>query len=275
MRPFLLCSIVALMLLSSLVPLANRHAEADHAVELYRSEQFDYFFFYDATTWEMVEQESEPGSDYVRFSDGDIWASYWAFDASGLTPEECLGGILDNFNDDPSILAYEELVGLNDPISTVHGGVTAEIALIVTVDGADGAFKLATYEACEEVVPGQTLLYTSVNVPATSFNEGRRFDQPWIEGYLPAHAAFDGSAPIRIFDSFGNAVGTIKAYANCPGPPNQMYGTARNFGDSVILELDPNGFFVSPSSGDVDLARVEWLHPAMPNTSPSYCGLMQ
>jgi hypothetical protein len=257
--------VVALVLLAMLVPLRAGTALAQDGVELYQSDAFDYFFFYDATIWELVDQASELETDYVLFSDGDIWVSYLALDAPGVSAGECLEGLLASFADDPSIESVEALTHEGGPPDIRDVGSVASVELVVTAEGSDGRFKLATYERCEELTPGVSLLYTSVNVPAASHNAGRRFETPWLQGYLPRDEWDDERAPVPVLTGSGEHSGSLQTTISCRDRPVEV--VARSFGGGGNFVIDPAGFVVVYDSGESLYVPVEWLAPELPATS--------
>jgi hypothetical protein len=241
-------------------PPARHLAVAQESVALYRSEVFDYFFFYDAAIWEIEEQASEPGSDFVRLTDGEVFVDYWAFDAPGMTAGECINTVVDALASEPSVIAVESLVNQGSPPHPQAFGALGSVQLVVTIEGADGRFKLATDERCEEIIPGQAFLYTSINVPAEVFNQTQSLDRtPWIKGFLPRDEQQEQTAPIPVLDASGSVRGTLAANPNCA--EGSLLGIARAVdGDFVI---DPLGFAAAYETGEtVSVTFDAWLFPS-------------
>jgi hypothetical protein len=271
-----LLAMVAILLLASPAvrnPLATPPiARAQEPVALYRSEVFDYFFFYDAAIWEIEEQASESGFEAVRFFDGEVFVDYRAFDAPGMTARDCLDQVLDGLANDPSVLEVEPLI---PDYQNFDYGIFASMKLVLTIDGDQGRFKLATDEQCEELDPGQTLLYRSINVPAEAYNEGRRFDRPWIAGYRPSdefpakegpNADHYAGTPVSVLNAGGAVLGTFTAGVFCA--PSEVDVVVRGLASTAGFTVDPSAFTFTYYTGEtVAPASASWLYPDVPPTS--------
>jgi hypothetical protein len=264
-------AVAAFVLLLLCGPFQFTGAAADHATELYRSEQYDFFFFYDASDWVVQDQFSEPGAEFVRFSDGTIVVDYWLFDAPDMTAGDCLKAMLDRLAAEPGIVAIESLESPPGLPQIQAFGDSAFTRLIVTLDPSDPRGKLASSERCERLAPGAPLLYTSINIPAREFNAGRNFDRslieltPWIKGYRPDYETYVPLADL--IDANGVVVGTLEANPVC-ADFDRIYGIARNLSPSDSLIVDPFGFFaVTLPDEQVEPVNIDWLYPtASPNT---------
>jgi hypothetical protein len=247
-------------------------AAAQDAIELYRAEQFDYYFFYEASGWQIDDQSSEDGSEFARFSNGEIYVDYWALDAPDTSPEACLDEILTFLNDDPAILEIEALSEEGGPPQITNNGTEAVTELVVTVEGEDGRFKLATRESCQALEPGQSVLYTSVNVPAAVWNETQWFDDPWLVGYLPSDEITGGNAPVPVPASSGDIRGTLDARLRCGESP--FFVIARSYGGGGNFVIDPASFaMVSDTGESIQATLEEWVYPDIPMDSSLVLGL--
>lgn len=282
MRTCLRSVVVMLTLVSTLFLSAGGDAAADHAIELYRSEQYDYYFFYDAALWTIVDESSEPGSELVIFSDGDVFFSSVAFDAPGVTPRECVESGLDQLAAEPAIVAVDSLSSppglpeVYDKPEDALGPPYSSVNLIVTLDESDERGKLATRVECEELVPGESLLYTVIHIPATLWNAGRHFSRPqvsgWlnsvVKGYRPSDEAWEGTRPVPLVNATGDVIGTLSANPQCVNSET-VYGVARNVDASADLVLDPRGFTAATDFDDsARVFHVEWLYPNGSADSP-------
>jgi hypothetical protein len=256
-------------------PRAGNIVLAQNAIELYRSEQVGWYFFYDAATWAIEEESAEPGSEFVRFSDGEVYVDYLTLDAPGTTPEQCVEEVLAVLSDDPTIIDVEALSDEPGP-PTISVDITrdeplfANTALVVTVDGDDGPFKLATLETCASVGDGQTLVYRSINVPAVAYNEGRQF----VKGESPeivSSVEFAGvlelgfvpvvPEPVLIEDVSGAVPGSLAGILECQALSGPLYIVAEGLRESdFVVNLDA---FVAydPELDETVSAPGRWLAP--------------
>lgn len=248
---------------------------ADHAIALYRSEQFDYYFFYDASTWEIVEQASAPGSDVVQLANADVNVEYEAFEAHGQTPTECVGAFLEGIDSVPSVTRVEHLAPGFGPPKIDESEVQASVDIVITVDDQDGRSKFAASFSCQELVAGESLLISSFVVSATYFNEKQEFSfaHPWIIAYVPNGEPWVSADPIPIVGP-GGVRGTLALSPQCasPGatqPSYAFYGVARNVTSSGTLIIDPLDFTNMSPTGDSVPVEVEWLYP-VDRSRPSF-----
>lgn len=271
---------VVASLLAGFVPSALPSIAAQQgSIEIYQAEQFDYFFFYDAARWQIADESSEEGSEFVRFSDGESYVDYRAYQSAVTDEESCLNDILDSLYESPSILEIVALTQDGGAPEIVNYGSGAQTELVVTVDGADGRFKLATRENCQELEPGQSVLYTSVNVPAALWNDKQWFETPWIIGFLPTDFSRDEGAPVAIPDFTGEVIGTLDAAFRCHW--DEFYVVARNIGGGANFVVSADAFAAAHADGDVAPASLTaWLYPEMPADrslalSPGEIGLFE
>jgi hypothetical protein len=244
---------------------------AQQAAALYRSEQYDWFFFYDASEWSIEEESSQSDSEVVRFSDGESVVTYSTFDAHGSTPRECVKEVVNTLSEDLSILDVAALSDVPGPPEIVGGDGSSFVytVLVVTADSEDGPSKLASVETCASVGDGRALVYRSINVPAATYNERQgRFDSPEIVSSVQFADLFDpGFAPtvpepVPIADANGVVIGSLAGRLECESPGPFLF-VATGLGESGFA-VDPDAFVVfDPGSVRVLSSTIEWLSPAI------------
>jgi hypothetical protein len=266
-----LALIAVLAAATALYPAANIRAQT-RSVDFYRSEQFDWYFFYDADQWQIEEQSSEPGHDDVRFSNGDTFVYYSTFDAAGMTPEDCVASVLTSLRDDQAVVDVTALSEEPGPPEIIGGDSSpAYTVLVVTADAGDGPFKFAVVETCASFDGGRTLVSRSIFEPAASYNEHpREFDSPEIVSSVDFGGAFDPGgvrvvpAPVSGADANGGA-GSLAALLDCesPGP---YYVIAQGLRGSFVINSD--GFVARyVDSKQIASSRIEWLYPDHPSSA--------
>ena len=273
-------AILAVLVPAALIPPAANGVVAQQAVELYQSEQFDWYFFFDASTWSIEDQASAPGSEQLRLSDGEVFMNYWAFAAPDLTTPECLRQVLIDLAADSSILEMQALTEEGGPpqireVNVADRQIDVAIAdLVVTVDGPDGQFKLATREECHRSATTGFLLYRSTNVPAALYNElGGFYLWPEIASSYWIEEMPDWRAPVPVSDGSGTVAGTLAAYFYC----NETFQVvARNTGGESTFVVEPDRFVAAyladPYVGELAGQSIrpelqEWMYPAIPDDS--------
>jgi hypothetical protein len=281
----LIAVVVAITVLGSLLTLAQPATAQSSNVQLYRSEQFGWFMFYDASVWQIEETSSEPGFDFVSFSDEEVLVEYYAFDAPGMTPGECVEAILNELYQNPAILEIQALSDEDEPPtvrdeSLVQGNadvgtelLIASTKLIVTVDGDSGPFKLVTGEECSPLDGESTLLYRSFKVPAPAWNAGRGFDEPVILLHMSANDLRENEPPARILDENGSLYGLLDLVYPCTvfGPLSSLshreyYVLARNVGAGGNFVIPPSAFVaIDQSTGEPGPFTFRgYVYPSMP-----------
>jgi hypothetical protein len=229
--------------------LAPLSVTAQRETGLYRADEFGIFFFYDASVWQIVDEETEPGSAYVSFSDGATVASYWAFDAPGMSAGNCLGLVLDGLAADSSVLAVEDLLPQGTPPEITDYETSASMEIVVTVDVDGAREKYASEERCQALTPGQSLLYRASSVPAAVFNEIQEFPSPWSIGVeFVVITGETGPVPIP------GAAGTLDAYLHCAESTFPV--VARTMSAAENFVIDPDGFWVAFEEGTIAPARL-------------------
>jgi hypothetical protein len=255
-------------------------ARAQESVALFESDQFDYFFFYDASQWQLVDQTSEPGSETVSFSDGQIAVDYWAFSAPGVSPQACLEFAVDALATEPSILAFEDLSEEGGPPDIGGSGTYAFVEIVATEDSADGRDKFLLDWSCNELVSGESLLFTMATLPAAVYNERPRFALPWIAGYQPLDEFDEDAAPVSIPAPDGAVQGTL-AVVGLPCVGDELLIVSRALGSGGNFVVDPSSFVAVHETGEVTtFASAEWLFPNIPPDSslamwPGELGLLK
>jgi hypothetical protein len=276
-RSLIASIVIAELLLVVVAGLAS--AQGHGSIDLYRSDQFDYYFFYDASRWQIVDQSSESESDFVRLSDGETTVDYWAFAATDTSPVDCLNDVLDEWETAPSIVEIEALFNQGGSPMVQGSDSLAVASLVVTVDGDDGRSKLAAFMRCEELDPGKTLLYTESDVPAALWNETQRYDRPWEAGYMPVDENRP-TAPVPIPTGNGQVQGSLKAELVCKlGGP--FFVVAENTAPEGTFHVDDTSFKGVYNTGEVVPATFNgWLYPQVtPNSGlalrPGEVGLFE
>lgn len=154
----LLVAMLGLLLTSAAVPAIARNVGAGYSVELYRSTRFeDYYFFYDSAHWTIVDQSSEPGSDWIRMTSAnrDIAAIYVTVEDPSLTPADCVNGFLQGITNDPALAAVENLTeaGVGGP-PEIHqdSDITASVQVVLTYDQGKEPTKFAGRARCADPI---------------------------------------------------------------------------------------------------------------------------
>ncbi len=256
-----------------------RPAAADPTVEMYRSERFGHLFFFDASVWEIVSQESDDDTDIVVLSDGDVFAVVYAIALPDTTPRECVQFILDDvWGDNDSVVDISAL-RVEGPPTITSTESWAFTDMLVTLEGEDGRSANAVEEHCWELVPGESLIYTSIVVPAAAWNAGRTFEQivdadgtgssvtPWLAFYKPGDEAIPGSSfgLHQVVDAAGEPLGEIGNVDRWCQTGPEAFALARAYASGPGLVLDPDAFVGVEQFGDDDRTvplDVAWMYPA-------------
>src|SRR5687768_12049146 len=80
-------TVLLLVLLAAMPVLA---AAQSAPIEVYRSPEFGYLFWWDASEWTIQEQETDAGSDWVQLANDDTVLDIEAFTAPGVSAQSCL-----------------------------------------------------------------------------------------------------------------------------------------------------------------------------------------
>lgn len=271
-------AIVLLGALAAGQPWTPNEAVAQSSIGLYRSEQFGWFFFYDAATWSVEEQSSAPGVDYVRLSDGDAVVAYRTMAAPTTTAESCLETVLATLAADPSIVGLDNLTEEGGPATVLYADDDFAVAqLVVTVDGPAGRFKFAALERCERIDDAETLLHESITVPATSYNAGRTLESPSLVSSLDRDDLAESGLPIPIVDETGATRGTLSAFLRCVD--RVFYVVAENAAGGSDFVVDPSAF-LAVSGETVEAVAAGDAYPTVPGGEalvirPGDVGLLQ
>lgn len=240
------------------------------SIDLYQSDQFDWYFFYDAGEWTIEAQSSPSGHDDVRFSNGDTVVYYSTFDAAGTTPEDCVASVLTSLRDAPAVVDVTALSEEPGPPEIIGGESSlAYTVLVVTADAGDGPFKLAAVETCASIDGGRTLISRSIYLPAASYNQHpREFDAPEILSSVDFGSVFDPGgvrvvpAAVPVANGNGGVTGSLAALLDCesPGP---YYIVAQGLSGTFVIHADD---FIARyvDSKQAAASRIEWLYPDNP-----------
>lgn len=280
----ILASLLALT--AALTPAITLRAAAQSTLDLYESTQFEYLFFFDPTLWTIEEEITDLETDYVFLANGETFVYYFAFEAPGVSTDDCLRDILDELTNDPEILSVEPLIPGDGDASDLEAAITSEatsstLYLVLTIDEDGEPYKLVTRETCYQIFPDESLLYVSTNLPAELYNdlggddpfgappaialslpnaEGRATDTTTGEVLLPAPGEPD--------DIDDLLTGSLEAHLYCAvdGPP-QLLILARALDDD--LTLDTGAFTATGDDGEeTTLTFGEWLYPDADPTVP-------
>jgi hypothetical protein len=256
---------------ASFEPARSTLAQSGPAYELFYSEQTHYFFFWDPEKWTLEDQASEQGEDWVRLANGEIMAQYSALIAPGVDYVDCLHAMIDQLENEPSVLAVEALSAEGAPPEIVMISPPAlEEAftkLVVTLANGSDRDKYAVRLGCGPIESGQSVINTSIFVPARIYNE--QHGLPLI--FLPAVATSQGfmqqaqnRGVVSIPADALSGEGTLSASAVCP--KSTVVGLASGAGQSDFV-VDPASFSAIGSSGtDIPVSLV-WSLPAQPANS--------
>ena len=279
-------ALIAMLTAAALFSSAASTRAQMQSIDLYRSEQFDWYFFYDAEQWQIEEQSSQPGRDDVRFSNGDTVVDYSTFDAAGTTPVDCVAYVLTSLRDDPAVVDVTALSEEPGPPEILGGdSALAYAVLVVTVDADDGPSKLAVVETCASFDGGRTLVSRSIFLPAASYNQHPwQFDAPEIVSSVDFGDVYSpGGVPVLtphvpVASSNGGAAGSLAVLLNCeaPGP---YYVLAQGLKGNLVIHPDD---FVARyvDSERIADSSIAWLYPTIPAShdlvlKPGEVGLFQ
>jgi hypothetical protein len=251
--------------------LAN--SAAAQSLEVYWSDQFDDLFFYDPAVWAVEEAWSDQESDYVVLSSGETYVYFLAMAAPDITPQSCLEDFLAEFAADPEIVAIAPLTGEGDepviePVIELEDG-GAVTRLLLTIDEAGDRYQLATEERCLQLVPGESVLYISNNVPAEVYNELGGVDPfgnvPALVLSGPDLIALPGQTAVGrvgVPAPDGTIIGTLEAHVHCvaDGPP-QLLVIADAVTATEPFTVDPDAFVLTTDTGKEQPAIFgDWLY---------------
>lgn len=261
------------------VPTASAQILHGNGIELYRSEGFGYLFWWDPASWALDERSAEPGFDHVRMSKDQTFVDFFGYAQPGITPRQCVEDVLARLVDNPSIVDVAPLApgSVTPHIFDINDLASTE--LVITVDGSEGIFKLATAEICLTLVPGESVLHVSLNISAAGWNIAESFDTEDLLWTLTLpHTAWalipndDGSVgtplgrhnPInatRLFDSAGEEIALLSPQWPCSS--DSMVIAAENSGSANFV-LDPLAVLFQNNAGQVARgAAATWLYPTM------------
>jgi hypothetical protein len=243
--------------------------DAQESIGSYHGDEHEFYFFYDAAMWELVEKTSEPGVDYVRLEAEQARLEYLAFDAPGMTVEECMIAGVQALADDPAILVMENLYSPGAPpegwiYGTPATRTFAGAELFLTVDMGGGPFSLAMAHQCRDLAPGQSLLHTTGTVPISPSSRSEAFDRlqaiqyPLIAGYPYDFGAHPQIGPIPVLDASGARMGTFVSRPGC-GDEETLVIAKRDAQGAPFI-IDPTAFTLIYESGESRPVQVDaWL----------------
>jgi hypothetical protein len=157
-------ALVATTVSAVLTPMQFASAQSEPPYGFFYSDQTGYFFFWKSSFATEEERSSEPGTDLIRLTDSGASLSYWAYQTRGETTTDCVRANIGSLEDVADIVAVEALAEDGGPPRIARGASD----MVVTSEGSE---KYAVRMECREIVPGQSMLFTTTIVPARVYNE--------------------------------------------------------------------------------------------------------
>lgn len=271
-------------------------------LDVYRSPQFGYLLWWDASEWTVEEESSESGLDWIEFSNDDTSAviDVWGFQDPGLTADACLADRLDEIASYPDATRIQER---GDPVT--RSGIARQ-ELLLGVDSGNGEVLIAARETCAVNARGSLVLVTSEWITLDAYNaivdagESDAYGSDallstiaiprWameqaadgaLQGVTPGAAAFARrTSPIFGPDGAETAVITIFSFSCVdPLPPfsalEREVAVIENTG-SANLVVAPDQFVTAEQDGDnwqtagsiVGPGFSRWVSPSVPADQP-------
>ena len=262
-RPAPFRAVASLMLIIAFAPLSVASAQSGVADELAYSDETGYFFFWDPALLSLVKESTEPGTDHWRFSDGEATVDVWAYAASGVTGEACVRDILARLTAYPATASLEALPAYGGGPPEIDGRI--RIDFVLTIDQPGGRDTYAAQALCQEVVPGESLAFVFVHMPARVYNE-RVLDLVEVFGadfllYANLHGATVQASEIEsvpIPDQDGTTAGTMRGFQSCS---SQVFDVLVRATDRSIV-VDPASLVaIDPDGVTLPLSAVAWSLP--------------
>src|SRR4051794_1129894 len=210
-------------------------AQTAQGYELFYSAQTGYFTLWNPLVYTIEDQSSGSDGDWIRLYDDQdgITGEFFAFLAPDLTTTDCVSTILDQLAAAPSAIAVEALTESGGPprvsqIDLYPYDVSSSV-VVLTTRGDNGPEKFAVQVGCRQIVPGESMLARTLQVPASVYNMNG-IDLFWQEldlGLFDQLSGEDRTIPIP--GAGGEVAGTIATLQSCLAFP--LFGLAR--GSSV------------------------------------------
>jgi hypothetical protein len=248
-------------------------------VELRRSAEFGYHFWWDPGEWSVELEETEAGSDWIRLGNDTTFIDIWGIAAPGTTPEDCVGEQLRAIESDPNVVRFESLwqPGSAPEVTVSPDGLSASATFVLAIDTDDGRVTIAANESCVALEPGETLLSTSEWVQAEAFNaHGGRFGAaplgtvtlpPTALRFAPGDPMAVGptgfGVNVQILDDAGEELGILTAHTpNCFYIDRLPTIVVANTGFAA-LEISPDDFVAIADGIKHPPITARWLWPSI------------
>jgi hypothetical protein len=208
----------------------------------YTSETYGYTVTYD-DNWEISDQSSDKGTDYVRFSDGVSTIDFTGYE-SDFTPQECLD---DEFNYYQTADGYSDAqlaqdTDNNDLTGALDDGVFGVYTFTYTPQGGDPTDYVA-YVECHPLETGVSLLKIVQFVTSDSYNDEIDARVALLKGLTLAGAA--AASPTETANETVTPEGTAAGETVTPEPTEQALAASieaiDNSGDSGVASITFSG----------------------------------
>lgn len=269
---------VALVLLVLLGAMPVLTAAQNAPLEVYRSPEFGYLFWWDANEWTVQEQATEPGSDWIQLANDDTVFDIGAYAVPGVSAQTCLNERVGQIESRTDLVRFEALDNLGFPpeVNAWNDGQNASTEMVLSFDSPDGRVTFAAREACAAIVPGELLLFTSVWRLAEAFNVSNFLGAAPLDtmtmprGFLtfaPGAPPPDGPGflpPVLVFAFDGEELGmlTTHTFYDCTTGESTVVVVAESisFANFVVspeaIVLENAGEVFAPES-------IRWIEPAL------------
>jgi hypothetical protein len=270
---------LVLTLVLSTLPILVSAQDASGPVELRRSEEFGYLFWWDPAEWAVEVEDTEAGSDWIRLGNDTAFVDIWGLAAPGMTAGDCVGEHLRAIESDSAVVRFESLwqPGAAPEVTVSPDGLSAAAAFVLAIDTDDGRVTIAANESCVALEPGETLLSTSEWVQAEAFNaHGGRFGAaplgtvtlpPSALRFAPGDAMAVGptgfGVNVRILDDAGEELGILTSHSpNCFYLNRLPTVVIENTGVAA-LEIAPDAFVAIADGIEHPPTTARWLWPSI------------
>lgn len=267
---------LAVLVSATVLQAAATMAQPADAYELFYSQQTGYFTFWNPLVYTIEDQSSGSDGDWIRLYDAQdgITSEFFAFLAPDLKTTDCVSTILDQLAAAPLTIDVEALSESGGPprVSQIdlYPYDASSSVVVLTTRGDDGPEKFAFQVGCRQIVPGQSTLARTLQVPASVYNMNG-IDLFWQEldvGLFDQLTREDRTQPIP--DASGQVSGTIAALQSCLAFP--LFGLARGTSARDDLVVDPTAFNAVGFGGQSLPFTIVWSLPAADPTTPVELG---
>jgi hypothetical protein len=273
-QPWAHCITTAVILALAALPVLASAQTTISDVEVYRSDEFGYLFWWDSATW-SIEEDREAGSDWVRLSNETTVVDISGFVSPDVSAESCLIDRLDAITSQPDLVRFESLWSPGNPpsIRANDDDSSAALEMILAFETAEGRVTIAAQETCDVLVPGESLLHTSEWILAEAYNaQGGYFGATplWTitrsRSTTPdapgAYESFGSTSTANIPGSHGAVVGVVTLHVTiCDMAPRPPVVVVENTG-ATDLAIAPDAFVAVIGDSEESLVSRQWLWPA-------------